>query len=47
MIVFSYYRNKKMQTIYLDNRLKIAGVNSRVHDSLSGIRVVKSFTNED
>jgi len=47
MIVFSYYRNKRMQAVYLDNRLKISGVNSRVQDSLSGIRVVKSFTNED
>lgn len=46
MILFSYYRNKRMQAIYLDNRLKISGVNSRVQDSLSGIRVVKSFTNE-
>lgn len=47
MIVFSYYRNKKMRAIYLDNRLKISNINSRVQDSLSGIRVVKSFTNED
>lgn len=47
MIVFSYYRNKKMRAIYLDNRLKISSINSRVQDSLSGIRVVKSFTNED
>lgn len=47
MIVFSFYKNKKMRAIYLDNRLKIAGVNSRVQDSLFGIRVVKSFVNED
>ncbi|MEA4933987.1 MAG: ABC transporter ATP-binding protein, partial [Lawsonibacter sp.] len=46
MIAFSYGKNKKMRAIFLDNRLKIAGVNSRVQDSLSGIRVVKSFTNE-
>ncbi len=46
MIVFSFYQNRKMRTIFLDNRLKISGVNSRVQDSLSGIRVVKSFTNE-
>lgn len=46
MIVFSFYQNKKMRSIFLDNRLKISGVNSRVQDSLSGIRVVKSFTNE-
>lgn len=29
------------------NRKKIAGVNSRVQDSLAGIRVVQSFANED
>lgn len=47
MILFSLYRNNKMRTIFMDNRLKISGVNSRVQDSLAGIRVVKSFVNED
>lgn len=47
MIIFSFYRNKIMRKVFMDNRLKIAGVNSRVQDSLSGIRVVKSFANED
>ncbi len=46
MILFSFFRNKRMRMVFMDNRLKIAGVNSRVQDSLSGIRVVKSFTNE-
>lgn len=46
MILFSYFRNKKMRAVFMDNRLKISGVNSRVQDSLSGIRVVKSFVNE-
>lgn len=46
MIVFSVYKNRKMKTVFMDNRKKIAGVNSRVQDSLSGIRVVKSFANE-
>lgn len=36
-----------MKAVFLDNRHKIAGVNARVQDSLSGIRVVKSFANED
>jgi ATP-binding cassette, subfamily B, bacterial len=31
----------------LDNRKKIADINSTVQDSLSGIRVVKSFANEE
>lgn len=46
MIVFSIDKNKKMRAIFMDNRKKIAGVNSRVQDSLAGIRVVKSFGNE-
>lgn len=47
MILFSIYKNRKMKAVFMDNRKKIAGVNSRVQDSLSGIRVVKSFANED
>lgn len=47
MVVFSTKQNKKMQRIFLDNRKKIASVNSTVQDSLAGIRVVKSFANEE
>ena len=47
MAVFSYRKNRKMRAIFLDNRKKIAGVNAQVQDSLSGIRVVKSFANEE
>lgn len=47
MIIFSINENKKMRAIFLDNRKKIAGVNSQVQDSLAGIRVVKSFGNEE
>jgi ATP-binding cassette, subfamily B, bacterial len=47
MIVFSVQKNKKMRAIFLDNRKKIASVNAQVQDSLAGIRVVKSFGNED
>ncbi len=46
MVIFSWFQNKKMQTTFMDNRKKIAKVNARVQDSLSGIRVVKSFGNE-
>ncbi len=46
MIIYSYLENKKMSSIFYDNRVKIAGVNSIVQDSLSGVRVVKSFANE-
>jgi ATP-binding cassette subfamily B protein len=47
MIVFSIDQNKKMRAVFMDNRKKIAGVNSQVQDSLAGIRVVKSFANEE
>lgn len=46
IIIFSVYQNLKMRAIFYDNRVKIAGVNASVQDSLSGIRVVKSFANE-
>ena len=47
MVVFSTHQNLKMRKIFLDNRRKTASINSTVQDSLSGIRVVKSFANED
>lgn len=46
MVVFSLHKNRKMQAVFTNNRRKIAKVNSQVQDSLSGIRVVKSFANE-
>lgn len=47
MLVFTYTQNQKMQETFSDNRKKIAGVNANLQDSLAGIRVVKSFANED
>ncbi len=46
MVVYSVHRNLKMRTVFTDNRVKIAKVNSSLQDSLAGIRVVKSFANE-
>ena len=46
MIYFSYFYNAKMRLIFKLNREKIANVNAQIQDSLSGIRVVKSFANE-
>ncbi|MBQ9771272.1 MAG: ABC transporter ATP-binding protein [Lentisphaeria bacterium] len=46
MIVFTAVQNKRMRHTFADNRKKIAVVNARIQDSLSGIRVVKSFANE-
>ena len=36
MAIFSFYQNKKMRAVFMDNRKKIAGVNSQLQDSLSG-----------
>ena len=47
MVIFSWNKNRKMRAVFMDNRKKIAHVNSRVQDTLSGIRVVKYFANEE
>ncbi|WP_129600032.1 ABC transporter ATP-binding protein [Anaerophilus nitritogenes] len=47
MLYFSYFYNKRMRKIFRKNREKIANVNAQIQDSLSGIRVVKSFANEE
>ena len=47
MLLFSYTQNKKMRATFRDNRKKIAGVNANLQDSLAGIRVMKSFANEE
>jgi ATP-binding cassette subfamily B protein len=46
MIWFAVSKNKLMQDTFRDVRLKVADINARVEDSISGVRVVKSFTNE-
>lgn len=46
MLVFAIYYNKKMKSAFAQNRAKVADINSQIEDSLSGIRVVKSFANE-
>ena len=46
MLIFSYGQNKRMQETFMDNRRKIGDINSRLQDTLSGIRVVQSFANE-
>lgn len=47
MLLFSLAQNRKMRAAFLDNQRRISDVNSGLKDSLSGIRVVKSFGNED
>ncbi|HAW15253.1 MAG TPA: thiamine ABC transporter permease [Clostridiales bacterium] len=47
MFAFVFFLNRKMRRAFRENRVKIAEINSRTEDNLSGIRVVKSFANED
>ena len=47
MFAFAFLLNKKMRGAFKRNREKIAEINAQIEDNLSGIRVVKSFANED
>ena len=47
MFVYAYILNKKMKRAFKTNREKVADINARIEDNLSGIRVVKSFDNEE
>ncbi len=47
MVVFCFMQNASMQETFMDNRRKIGDINARLQDTLSGIRVVQSFANED
>ncbi|MST60561.1 ABC transporter ATP-binding protein [Parafannyhessea umbonata] len=50
LVVLTAYNlraNLRMKAIFRENRVRISGVNSRVEDSLAGIRVVKGFAAED
>lgn len=46
IFAFSYF-NKKMRENFKDQRVQIGEINSQIEDSLLGVRVVKSFANED
>ena len=47
MFIYAYVLNKKMRRAFKLNRVKIAEINGQIEDNFSGIRVVKSFANED
>lgn len=47
MLVFAIHFNRKMKRAFKKNRQRIAEINSQIEDSLSGVRVVKSFANEE
>ncbi|MBO4578995.1 MAG: ABC transporter ATP-binding protein [Clostridiales bacterium] len=46
MFIFVFFLNKRMRRAFRENRRKVADINTRIEDNLSGIRVVKSFANE-
>ncbi len=47
MAIYAYYFNRKMKRAFKSRRETIGEINSQIEDSLSGIRVVKSFANEE
>lgn len=47
MIFFSYKFNRRMRKAFKESRVQVGEINSQVEDSLLGIRVVKSFANEN
>ncbi|MBR1847727.1 MAG: ABC transporter ATP-binding protein [Lachnospiraceae bacterium] len=47
MFTYAYFLNKRMKRAFRQNRVKIAEINAQIEDNLSGIRVVKSFANEE
>lgn len=47
MICFTFIKRKKMINAFRTVRKKVADVNAQLENSISGIRVAKSFTNEE
>lgn len=47
MLVFAIFYNKRMTAAFRQRRAALAEINGQIEDSLSGIRVVKSFSNEE
>lgn len=46
MAAFAFYSNKRMKRALQRSYARIGDINAQVEDTLAGIRVVKSFTNE-
>ena len=47
MLICSMSFRNKMRAAFKDSRVQVGELNARVEDSLLGVRVVKSFANED
>ncbi|MDR2730840.1 MAG: ABC transporter ATP-binding protein, partial [Treponema sp.] len=46
MIIYTVFFQGRLRTAYRESREKIASLNADLEDTLAGIRVVKTFTNE-
>ena len=46
MFAYAFFLNRRMKRAFRENRVQIAEINTQIEDNLSGIRVVKSFANE-
>ena len=47
MLVCAMYFNRRMRVAFKKSRVQVGEINAQVEDSLLGVRVVKSFANED
>lgn len=47
LVLFAVFYNSKMRRTFRQMREKLSDINAGLEDSISGVRVVKSFTNED
>ncbi|MGF7059370.1 ABC transporter ATP-binding protein [Brassicibacter mesophilus] len=47
MVWFAIAKRKKLENAFREQRKKIASVNAQLENSISGVRVSKSFTNEE
>jgi ATP-binding cassette subfamily B protein len=47
MVVYALYFNRRLNAALRESKERIGDINAQVEDTLSGIRVVKSFTNEE
>lgn len=47
MLVIAIYYNRRMKKAFKENRARVGEINTQIEDSLSGVRVVKYFANEE
>lgn len=47
IVIYAVYFNRKMKKAFRKNRERIGQLNSQIEDNLAGIKVVKSFANEE